>query len=380
MKNPRSSIRLLDSDKGTLRRFNTGISLHCHTQQSKEILDFVPHYASKIPVVSGFFRQALEKHERKNGQAIDFGKAYWTPPIVPRAVMDAECEQIERILGLDSIVSVTDHDDIRACTNLQVLRPDKEIPVSCEWTLPFSPGFFHIGVHNLPREKAGEIWAMLKSYTAGSWEGELTDLLEKITEDRGTLLVLNHPLWDIERIGETRHRQLLGQFLTSYGRWIHAVEVNGYRSWAENEEAISLAGQFGYPLISGGDRHGQEPNALLNLTTARSFSEFIAEIRFDRTSEVAVLPAYKEPLVMRTLEAVGDVLRYYPTYPKGQRFWTDRIFWTLPDGTVRPMSFYWGSHGPGWVRASMRVMRIIGSRRIRPAMRLVLPGQQGVVP
>jgi hypothetical protein len=42
MKNPRSSIRLLDSDKGTLRRFNTGISLHCHTQQSKEILDFVP--------------------------------------------------------------------------------------------------------------------------------------------------------------------------------------------------------------------------------------------------------------------------------------------------------------------------------------------------
>ncbi|HEY6328165.1 MAG TPA: hypothetical protein VI756_02430, partial [Blastocatellia bacterium] len=76
-------------------------------------------------------------------------------------------------------------------------------------------------------------------------------------------------------------------------------------------------------------------------------------------------------------EAVGDVLRYYPNHPEGQKFWTDRIFWTLEDLSVRPLSFYWGNRGPAWVRASMWAMRIIGSRRIRPAMRLFLADQEG---
>jgi len=380
MKTPRSSVRLFNSEKPALREFKTGISLHCHTQQSKEILDFVPYYATRIPVIAGLFNQAVERHKLKHGEPIDFAKAYWMPPLVPRAVMDAECEQIERDLGLTPIVSITDHDDIRACTNLQVLLPDRDIPVSFEWTVPFEHGFFHVGIHNLPREKASEIWEMLKAYTTGSREYRLTGLLDIVAAQPDTLIVLNHPLWDIERIGEAAHRQLLTEFLASYGQWIHAIEINGYRSWSENQEAIKLAREHGYPLVSGGDRHGQEPNALLNLSIAASFSEFAAEIRVDRTSEIAMLPAYREPLVMRMLEAVGDVLRYYPGYPKGQRFWTDRIFWTLPDGTVRPMSFYWGSRGPSWVRASMWIMRIIGSRRIRPAMRLVLPGQEGVIP
>jgi hypothetical protein len=32
-------------------------------------------------------------------------------------------------------------------------------------------------------------------------------------------------------------------------------------------------------IISGGDRHGCEPSAVLNLTNAKTFSEFIDEIR-----------------------------------------------------------------------------------------------------
>jgi len=380
MKTPRTNVRLLDSRSPAERRFKTGVSLHCHTQQSKEILDFVPYYASRIPVVSTFFQSAVEQHKERKGEAIDFARAFWMPPLPPRAVMDAECEQIERTVGLEALVSITDHDDIRACTNLQVLCPNKEIPVSFEWTLPYAPGFFHIGVHNLPKESATELWTVMRAYTTGSPAPELKALLDTLTEDPATLLVLNHPLWDIERIGEGPHNELLRTFIAEYGRWIHAIEINGFRSWAENQRAFELANQYGYPLISGGDRHGSEPNAMLNLTTATSFSEFVSEVRVDRTSEVAVLPAYKDPLVMRMLETVGDVLRYYPNYPHGQRSWTDRIFWTLPDGSVRPLSFYWGKRGPAWVRASMWIMRIIGSRRIRPAMRLVLPGEEGVLP
>lgn len=377
MKTPRTGIRLLDSSDNLAQHFKAGVSLHCHTQQSREVLDFVPYYASRIPVVASLFHRAVENHRIKRGEVIDFAKAFWTPPLPPRVVMDAESEQIEHALGLEPIVSITDHDDIRACTNLQVLCPNKEVPVSFEWTLPFAPGFFHLGVHNLPRDRAPEIWQSLKAYTAGRREPLLSELFETLNQDPRTLIVLNHPLWDIERIGESAHLELLREFLGQCGSWIHAIEVNGFRSWDENKRAMEMAAQYGYPVISGGDRHGHEPNAMLNLTTAKTFSEFAEEVRADRLSEVAVLPAYKEPLAMRMLEAVGDVLRYYPNHPQGQRFWTDRIFWTLEDLSVRPLSFYWGTRGPAWVRASMWVMRIIGSRRIRPAMRLFLADQEG---
>jgi hypothetical protein len=295
-------------------------------------------------------------------------------------VLEAEIQQIEGGLGLESLVSITDHDDIRACTRLQVLHPELEIPVSLEWTVPFGPGFFHLGVHNLPPASSAEISTLLASYTRNPHGGTLGDLLESLSSNPDTLLVLNHPLWDIERIGEAGHFQLLRDFLAANGQWIHAIEVNGYRSWSENKEAIKLADDYGFPIISGGDRHGGEANSMLNLTNAATFSEFAAEIRFDRVTELAILPSYKEPTVLRMLETVADVLKYYPGHPAGRRFWTDRIFWTLEDGTVRPMSFYWKKGGPAWVRASLGVMKIIGSRRARPAMRLVFAREEGVWP
>jgi hypothetical protein len=380
MKTPRSGIRVLAEGSAAARGFKSAISLHCHTNKSKEVLDFVPYYASKIPVVADFFVRELEKHKQKRGEVIDFARAYWTPPISPREVLEAECGQIERELNLEPIVSITDHDEIQACTQLQVLQPGKDIPVSLEWTVPFAPGFFHLGVHNLPRDKPAEVWGLLKAYTRDPASASLVELLALLSGYDEVLVVFNHPLWDIERIGEARHRLLVEEFLSSCGQWIHAIEINGYRSWSENQAAMKLAADHAFPLVSGGDRHGHEPNAMLNLTAASSFAEFASEVRLDRVSEVAILPSYDEPLVMRMLEAVGDVLRYYPNYVDGQRFWTDRIFWTLEDATVRPLSFYWGSRGPAWVRASLWVMRIIGSRRFRPAMRRLLPGQEGVRP
>ncbi|HKV40200.1 MAG TPA: hypothetical protein VJX67_13385 [Blastocatellia bacterium] len=374
---PRTGIRLLESDRSCLRAFNAGVSLHCHTQQSREILDFIPYYASRIPIVSGFYKREIENHRLKNGEAIDFAKAYWNPPVTPRGVLDSESEQIRRDLGLEPIVSITDHDDIRACAHLQVIHPEREIPVSLEWTVPYVNGFFHLGVHNLSRRDAGELWGALLAYTRGHQESGLGELLDTLASNPETLIVLNHPMWDIEFAGERKHLELLKGFVAAYGRWIHAIEVNGYRSWAENKKAIELANQHGYPVVSGGDRHGHEANAMLNLTSASTFSGFVGEIRHDRVSEVAIVPGYTEPLVMRMLETAADVLRYYPGYPKGQRFWTDRVFWTLEDGSVRPMSFYWGNGGPSWVKASLAIMRMIGSRHFRPAMRLVFAREEG---
>jgi len=363
----------------SLSGFSTGVSLHCHTQQSKEILDFIPYYAGKIPIVADFFRRELDRHESKNGWSIDFARAYWNPPVPPRAVLDSESEQIERTLGLSPIISITDHDHIGACSQLKAIYSDREMPISLEWTVPFEKGFFHLGVHNLPHEESEALWALLRGYTLNpAGPIELADLLEKLSGYEETLLVLNHPLWDIERIGQEPHLSLLTRFLKQHGSWIHAIEINGYRSWAENKRVIALADEYGYPLVSGGDRHGCDPNAMLNLTTANTFSEFAVQIRSDRMSEIAVMPAYREPLVIRMLEAAADVLRYYPGYPKGQRFWTDRIFWTLDDQTVRPLSSYWGHRGPVWVRASLSIMRLLGSRGLRPAMKTFLPREEEV--
>ncbi len=51
-------------------------------------------------------------------------------------------------------------------------------------------------------------------------------------------------------------------------------------------------------LISGGDRHGVEPNANINLTNATSFTEFVHEIRRQKKSNVLFMPA-----VCRAVEA-----------------------------------------------------------------------------
>ena len=39
---------------------STGVSLHCHTMHSKEMLDFIPFYAEKLPIVSHFYSKEKE--------------------------------------------------------------------------------------------------------------------------------------------------------------------------------------------------------------------------------------------------------------------------------------------------------------------------------
>ena len=75
------------------------------------------------------------------------------------------------------------------------------------------------------------------------------------------------------------------------------------------------------PAISGGDRHGLEPNANLNLTTRRSFAEFAAEIRRERLSAVLFMPQYRETLGMRWFETVKDIVRCHPGKRSGPAGW-----------------------------------------------------------
>ncbi len=371
-----SRIRVLE--RGIINGFRTGVSLHCHTQHSKEALDFIPYYASRIPIVAGKFDKAMKEYRKENGKDMNFARAYWTPPLSARKVYDLEREQIENTLNAGALISITDHDSIDSGTLLRALESYKKIPVSLEWTVPFGDAFVHLGVHNLPVDRSITILNDLAEYTTRPIEGRLAELLEMLNEIPSVLVIFNHPLWDIELLGQERHMVMVKDFLVEHGRQLHALEVNGFRSSQENQETIKLAEAWGYPIVSGGDRHGCAANTTLNLTDATSFDEFVSEIRMDKRSEVLLTPQYKENLYLRMFEAIDDVLRPYPQHPLGRQYWTERVFIRSDDGTDQPLISYWQHGAPSWIKTPLWMMRVLGSRRFRPAMRLMFTRQEGV--
>jgi hypothetical protein len=355
-----------DPSDAYARCFRAAVSMHCHTNHSRESLSFIPHYARRIPVISRFYRKEMKRH----GENIDFSRAWWTPPVTARQVFEIETLEVESRLGLPAIVSITDHDDISAGLWLQSLDSQGRIPISAEWTVPYGRGFFHLGVHNLPPDRASELMREMSAYSQigaqidGRQSMELRDLLVWINEFPETLIVFNHPLWDIEFIGGQQHAVALGSFLGEHKSWIHALEVNGFRSWRENKAVMALAKDFGLPVVSGGDRHGCRANTMLNLTRAASFAEFVAEVREDGRSDVLLMPEYRESRVLRTFEVVADVLRQYPNHPQGQFLWTNRVFIDFDENGPRPLSDYWKRGGPKWVRAALWGLRAMGSQSL----------------
>src|SRR5262249_7798298 len=159
-----------------------------------------------------------------------------------------------------------------------------------------------------------------------------------------TVVVFNHPWWDLTGIGQLRHDANVLAFLRWHGEWIHGLELNGYRPWAENRRVLPLARGFDLPVVAGGDRHGFVPNAILNLSHAACSQEFARELREDRTSHCVVPPESQRPFVSRILETASHVLRRDPqTAPQG---WEDRVFRTI-NGVDQLVRESWNP--PRWV-------------------------------
>jgi hypothetical protein len=342
--------------------FAAAVSLHAHTYHSREVMSDLPPYIARIPIVGPMFDSEIERR-RGTDEAVDFAKGWWHPPISPRGLFDAEAAQIDRRFGIGSMVSITDHDEIAGGLELQRWFAPGRAPISFEWTVPFGPGFFHLGLHGLPAGAANEWFARLSSFTSGTSDETLRDLLNALDASR-VLIVFNHPLWDLAGVGEHTHAISLRAFLDAHVALLHAVEINGYRCWRENGGVRRLSGERGLPLISGGDRHGLAPNAVLNVTHASSFPEFAAEIR-DGISHVVIMPEYDEHLSARVLASVADVLA---PQRKARRTecWTDRVS-LESEGGVRSLSHYWPHGGPLLVRAAIGAFRVITAP---PALRV----------
>ena len=352
----------------------TGVSLHCHTEHSKEMLDFLPHYAEKLPIIAQFWRRERKNYIKREGRGIDFSTAHWSPPLSAKDVYDIEKRQINDA-GLDAIISLTDHDSIEANLIVNEAAPEESAPISMEWTVPYEYGFFHVGVHNLPKDRAIDITKTLLDFTfveENQTNERLTELLDMLWEMPGVLVVLNHPLWDIELVGQERHEELLRNFIRTHGRWIHAFEINGFRSWSENKAVIEMAESLGIPIATGGDRHGCKPNTVINLTNADTFEGFVDEIRNEKRSEVVLMPEYKHPLHWRQMQSFSEILKFYPEFREGRKKWFDRVHFDIGDGHgVRPLSVHWERGGPAWLRVAIWTLGVLGGPRMRPIFRVV---------
>lgn len=365
-------LHILREQKDLSKTAKKGVSLHCHTEHSKEMLDFIPHYAEKLPIIAHFWRKERDRYQEREGKAIDFSTAYWSPPLTANDVYRIEKEQIHAC-GLDSIVSLTDHDSIDANLKINENFEGETAPISLEWTVPFSYGFFHVGVHNLPKDRAIDITKDLLDFTFNKEvqsDERLAELFAMLNELPGVLVILNHPLWDIELVGQERHELLLKDFIRIHGRWIHAFEINGFRTWSENKAVIELAESLGIPLATGGDRHGCQPNTVVNLTNAETFEEFAEEIRVQKRSEVVLMPEYEHPLHSRQLRSFSEILKYYEEYPDGRKRWFDRVHFDIGDGHgLRQLSVHWKRGGPTWLRWAIWTLGVLGSPKMMPVFR-----------
>jgi len=210
----------------------------------------------------------------------------------------------------------------------------------------------------------------MTEYTLAPREAILPAILDEFTRVRDVLIVLNHPFWLEEGVTEGHHCPALECILRECGDWFHAFELNGTRAWKENADTIELARTHGRPLISGGDRHGCEPSACINLTNAASFAEFVSEIP-GGCSSILFMPQYREPMAQRIFEASRDIRRTYLEYPARER-WTDRIFYRGEDGVARTVAQIWQHGEPGWLNGAAAAIQFLGGTRFRPALRLLL--------
>ena len=224
-----TSVSYLWREPKAATSFRTGVSLHSHTNQSRETLDFIAELSTDWGFLQPVMRLCERRCSRLSGIRPDYERSYWTPPLTPRLAFDLERRQIEERLQMEALVSITDHDDIRAPMLLRSVASARHIPVSVEWTVPFCETSFHIGIHNLPSATASGWMRCFEEFTATPVEqraaGLLTELLRELHELPHVLIVFNHPMWDLYRIGKARHNVLVHQFLAAYGQFVHALEL-----------------------------------------------------------------------------------------------------------------------------------------------------------
>ena len=366
-----------DRSPRTADRFQTGVSLHSHTLHSEESALPLGQYLRKFLLMRGIVDRAHQRYGDRSFEE-DLSRIWWTPPLAARQALDLEALQIRDKLGLDAIVSISDHDSIDAPMQLQLLGREGKVPVSVEWSVPYRDTYFHIGIHNLPSQQASSAMEQMAQFTKVPVHSRLAELFVEFSAHPGCLIVFNHPFWDQPVIGNELHEQRLFEFMDEFRPWIHALEINGLRDWRENQKTVEFSKRHGRPLVSGGDRHGREPNAALNLTNASSFGELAAEVRAG-VSNVVIMPQYRRPLPLRFIENFSDIVSEAPDHGLGWTQWTDRVFRRCGDGVVRTLGELHDHQEPIALAIVTAVFRLLSNRYVVPALERAMPQTRELV-
>ncbi len=340
-------------------KFRSGVSLHGHTKHSVESLGFLGKFLREHRCLRSWIACQSQRCERESGFRLDFDRAYWTPPLTAQLAHSVESQQIES-MGLRPMVSLSDHNNIQASTLLRLAPGLENVPTSVEWTVPFGKAVFHIGVHNMPSSIAQQLMSTLRESSAEADERKIADLIIELQRIPSLLLVFNHPVWNFNGIAQDVFEFELNRFLQGAGRGLHAFELNGMRTHRENHRVIRLAQQWNRIVVSGGDRHACEPGAILNLTNAGDFSEFVEEVREQKHSTVLVMPQYNDPLNWRFFRNFADVVREYPEHSEGCRKWDERTFHPNLAGDVVPLKDLWPNGSPPFLKRIFE-LAIMGS-------------------
>jgi hypothetical protein len=117
---------------------------------------------------------------------------------------------------------------------------------------------------------------------------------------------------------------------------------------------------------------------VINLTRATTFAGFVDEIRREQSSDIAVLPHYGEPLMLRHLLTAWDAVREHPQLD-GKRCWPSRVFVLDDNGNERPLAGLWTQGAPRWIDPCLNVIGLLASTPFRTAGRLAGLGLRGAV-
>jgi len=236
-----------------------------------------------------------------------------------------------------------------------------------------------LGIHNLPSAHAADLMAEMEWITSlaghrsdpATNDRAVTAMLERLTNFPGVLVIFNHPLWDLYQIGQKETDLMCHEFILRNQKYLHGFELNGLRGWQENRRVGTLAAEWGQLLISGGDRHGLEPNANLNLTRAVTFNDFVNEVRYQRESHVLFMPQYAEPWKHRLLRSTVDAIRNYPDAPQGMRRWDERVFHPDKHGEMCPVSEFWAKGRPPRIATvALSLVRMLGTAPVSVSLRM----------
>src|ERR1700723_1639901 len=178
-----STVSYLWRDRKAADGYRAGVSLHSHTNQSKETLDFLANFGNQYPVMRPIISRMERRSHDNHSVAVNYAASYWTPPMTPKLAFDLESKQIEE-LDVASMVSISDHDNIKAPMLLRTVASARQIPVSVEWSAPYGGvQSFHLGIHNLPSARAADWMRVLEDFTANPSDGELTQILAALHQE-----------------------------------------------------------------------------------------------------------------------------------------------------------------------------------------------------